>query len=101
MKAGKRCQPPIALYLKGSLHGRDLADFESHLDGCAGCRSVLAGEQRLLDFPPEITIYRAPARLRARVLEILEQAAAGNSKGWRPYLQAVAVLLLAHYIDLI
>ncbi len=101
MKPCKQYQPRIALYLAGSLRGRELADFESHLDECAGCRSVLAEEQRLFEFPPEITIYRAPARLRARVLEILEQASACNPKGWRPYLQAVAVLLLAHYMGLI
>ena len=114
--------PRIALYLDGSLRSQELADFESHLSKCANCRGVLAEEQQFREalrsaralynteaaFAPDteegvvrIAAYRAPARLRARVLKILEQAMAGNPKRCWPYLQTIAVLLLAHYMGLI
>ncbi len=115
----KRCDGHklrIARYLDDELRGPELADFESHLHGCAVCRAALAEEQRFLDKVrsagalcdtegifraaveegiESVTPYKAPPHLRDRVRKIIEQAMIEDPKGWRPFLQAILVLLFA------
>ena len=55
-------------YLDDDLHGKDLAEFRSHLEACADCRTDLEAEQalsRLLD--RSRPLYSAPVALRSRV----------------------------------
>jgi anti-sigma factor RsiW len=106
MKPCHEHKPRLALYIDGELSGRELAEFESHLTQCAGCGEALMREQQFLEdlrcarplYSAEgledIAEYRAPPRLRVRVLKILEHAAPSTPKGWRPYLQSIFFLLL-------
>lgn len=55
-------------YLDDDLHGQELAEFRSHLEACADCRTVLEAEQALSRLLHRSRpLYSAPVALRSRV----------------------------------
>jgi mycothiol system anti-sigma-R factor len=76
----KRCEETrgqIAFYLDDEIKGDELAEFEAHLDGCAGCRRACEDERSFLALVRDARPLRvAPDELRARVEQILSNAPA-------------------------
>ena len=55
-------------YLDDDLHGKELAEFRSHLEACADCRTALEAEQALSRLLHRSRpLYLAPVSLRSRV----------------------------------
>jgi anti-sigma factor RsiW len=62
-------------YLDDELHGRELSDFEQHLDGCVECRRSCEQERRIIESVRAARpLYLASHELRDRIANLLEQA---------------------------
>jgi anti-sigma factor RsiW len=62
-------------YLDDELHGRELSDFEQHLEDCLECRSLCDRERSLLESVRDARpLYPATPELRDRVAALLEQS---------------------------
>jgi anti-sigma factor RsiW len=73
----------ILRYLDNELSGRELETFRAHLQSCRTCK-VRLEEERVFSsvLHRSRPLYRAPAELRSRVSEILQQhPAADNAEG--------------------
>jgi hypothetical protein len=67
------CGNDVAAYALGALDASEVDAFRHHLDECAVCRDELAAFQSVADLlPMAAKQYRAPDRLRERVLQIAE-----------------------------
>jgi mycothiol system anti-sigma-R factor len=63
----------IQLYLDRELSGRDLEDFQAHLEECEACRGELEAQERLsVLLRRSRPLYSAPDALRARVMQTAE-----------------------------
>ena len=63
----------IQLYLDKELSGRDLEEFQAHLEGCETCRAELeAGEELSRLLRRSRPLYSAPDALRQRVMQTME-----------------------------
>jgi anti-sigma-K factor RskA len=66
----KECGADVAAYALGALEPAEAAAFLEHLRSCSVCREELAEFQNIVDvIPGSVPTYRAPAGLRARVLD--------------------------------
>jgi mycothiol system anti-sigma-R factor len=69
----------LGLYLDGELEGNERRTVEAHLDGCDGCRTVFDRERRFLEMVRQSrALPRAPAELRSRVQQSLDELAANR-----------------------
>lgn len=65
-----------SFYLDDELSGSDLADFESHLEGCVSCSEIVASERRFIESIREAKpLAKAPQELRSSVEHILSRTA--------------------------
>ena len=63
----------IQLYLDRELSGRDLEDFQAHLEECEACRGELEAQESLsVLLRRSRPLYSAPDALRARVMQTAE-----------------------------
>jgi mycothiol system anti-sigma-R factor len=63
----------IQLYLDRELSGRDLEDFQAHLEECEACRGELEAQESLsVLLRRSRPLYSAPDALRARVMQAAE-----------------------------
>ncbi len=68
-------QSQIFLYLDDELHGRELSDFEQHLEDCLECRSQCHQERSIVESVRAARpMYTASPELRDRIADLLEQA---------------------------
>jgi len=62
-------------YLDDELHGRELSDFERHLEDCLECRSLCHQERCIIESVRAARpMYMASPELRDRIADLLEQA---------------------------
>jgi anti-sigma factor RsiW len=66
------CGGDVAAYALGALDEAQAAAFRTHLEGCAVCQDELAAFAQVVDaLPTSVPAYRAPRRLRRRVLRAI------------------------------
>src|SRR5262249_52252672 len=62
-------------YLDDELHGRELSDFEQHLEDCLECRSLCDQERCVIESVRAARpLYTASPELRDRIADLLEQS---------------------------
>jgi anti-sigma-K factor RskA len=73
--AGERdCGGDVAAYALGALDEPEVQTFRAHLQGCAVCQDELAAFEQVVDIlPASAPAYRAPRRLRRRVMHAVAQ----------------------------
>jgi anti-sigma factor RsiW len=69
----RECGADVAAYALGALDAEELTRFRSHLETCAVCRDELSAFQQIVDvLPMSAPTFEAPASLRRRVLDAIE-----------------------------
>jgi anti-sigma-K factor RskA len=80
------CGGNVAAYALGALDETEARAFRAHLDQCAVCQDELAAFEQVVNIlPTSAPTYRAPRRLRRRVMNaIAEEARTGRASETRP-----------------
>jgi anti-sigma-K factor RskA len=72
----RECGVDVAAYALGALDADELDRFRSHLETCVVCRDELSSFQQIVDvLPMSAPTFEAPANLRRRVLNAIEDEA--------------------------
>jgi anti-sigma factor RsiW len=68
------CGGDVAAYALGALDEAEARAFRAHFDECAVCQDELAAFEQVVDvLPTSVPAYRAPRRLRRRVMNAVAQ----------------------------
>jgi hypothetical protein len=71
---GRDCGADVAAYALGALDQPEAQTFRAHLQECAVCQDELAAFEQVVDvLPASAPAYRAPRRLRRRVMNAVAQ----------------------------
>jgi hypothetical protein len=69
----RECGADVAAYALGALDAEELDRFRSHLETCVVCRDELSAFAQIVDvLPMSAPTFEAPASLRRRVLDAIE-----------------------------
>jgi anti-sigma-K factor RskA len=72
------CGGEVAAYALGALDAAEAQTFRAHLEACAVCQDELAAFEQVVDvLPASAPAYRAPRRLRRRVMHAIAQEPRG------------------------
>jgi anti-sigma factor RsiW len=72
-------------YFDGEVDAVAAADIERHVEGCEHCRALLQDLERARTaLRRDLTDYRAPPALRARIISALDQEGSAHSGGRKP-----------------
>jgi anti-sigma-K factor RskA len=68
------CGGDVAAYALGALDEPEAREFRAHLQGCVVCQDELAAFEHVVNaLPTSVPAYRAPRRLRRRVLRAVAE----------------------------